>query len=256
MAYERPWLGRRMEPKMAVVTIVGLGPGPVDQMTRAAEARLLEASQVFFRISAYPAYRWLESLGKEVACFDHLYTLNWPEADQMYEFMVTALLKQAKLRGHVAYALPGSPWILEDTTYKLIERRVSQEVEIEIIEGMSFLEPALAKIGRRFDGLQIVLPRMHLESGRFDRRLPLLVCQIEARSRPIDPPNLELTIQWLLNAYPPDHEVTLIWTSGLPEHRTRDLRVPLGDLAAAYDCGHLFASLFVPPAGTQGRPPD
>jgi hypothetical protein len=42
--------------------------------------------------------------------------------------------------------------------------------------------------------------------------LALMVCQIEARSNPLDKPRVDLTKEFLLKAYPPEHAVTLLWT--------------------------------------------
>ena len=43
----------------------------------------------------------------------------------------------------------------------------------------------------------------------------LRVCQIEAARLPQDMPWVDLTAKLLLQAYPADHRVTLIWTGGL-----------------------------------------
>ena len=48
-----------------------------------------------------------------------------------------------------------------------------------------------------------------------------MVCQIEARSNPLDKPRVDLTMEFLLKAYPPEHVVTLLWTEGLPEYKTQ-----------------------------------
>ena len=76
---------------------------------------------------------------------------------------------------------------------------------------MSFLDLVFAELNINFmSGLQIVLPYSHLRHGCFDARLALLVCQIESLSHPLDTPNADLTIRWLLKTYPPEHAVTLI----------------------------------------------
>lgn len=233
---------------MASVTVVGLGPGPLVHMTKEAEQHLLAADKVFFRTGAYPAFDWLRGLGKTLVTFDGLYSLPWPSADELYDFMVTALLKEAANRESVTYALPGSPSVLEDTTRKLIERGRAAGVEIRIIQGLSFIEPALAAVN--FDssrGLQIVLPRTHLKEGLFDPRIAMLVCQVEARARPNDSPQVGSTVGWLLAAYPPGHAVTLIWTSGLPAYDIDQATMRLDEVVATYGESKLFASLFVPP---------
>ncbi len=162
--------------------------------------------------------------------------------------MVKALLKEASLRGKAIYALPGSPSVLENTTRLLRLRGEAEGVEIRVIQGLSFLEQAFAAINLDFSlGLQVLLPLAHLQEGLYRSDIPLIVCQIEAQSLPLDEPRVDLTMKWLLEKYPSDHLVTLIWTDGLPAYRTESKAIALKDLAREYGDGRFFASLYVPP---------
>jgi tetrapyrrole methylase family protein / MazG family protein len=234
---------------MARVTVVGIGPGPLSWLTMEAERQLRLADKVFFRASGYPAYYWLRELGKEVVCFDILYTTPWPDAGEMYKFMAAALIKEADIRGHAVYAVPGSPFVLEDTSRLLKRQGATAGVEIRIIHGMSFLEPALSVINHDDAGLQIVLPRTHVQRGRFSPHLPLLVCQIEATSSSFEPSRVDLTMEWLLKTYPPNHAVTLIWTEGFPDYETQSKIIELRNLNLEYGEAKYFASLYVPSFG-------
>lgn len=233
---------------MPTIVVVGLGPGPLSLLTKEAEHELLRAPKVFFRTSKYPAYDWLAGLGKTLVAFDGLYTFRWTDADPMYGFMVDALMKEAVTTGSAVYALPGDPNILEDTTTLLRARGRAAGIEVKVVTGLSFVEVALNAI--EYDasqGLQIVLPRRHVATGLFSTRLALLVCELEAKIQPSDPPAVGQTVKWLLKAYPPDHLVTLIWTMGLPAYDIEHKRVALRDLEREYGAGGYFASLLVPP---------
>lgn len=233
---------------MTTITVVGLGPGPLSQMTQEAEQHLRGGAKIFFRASAYPAYDWLHGLGKSLVSFDGLYSMPWPDATALYEFMVTALLKEVSLRDEVTFALPGSPLVLEDTVQILKARGPAAGVDIRIIHGVSFVEVALAAVDFDFKApLQVVLPRLHLQSDLIDSRSALLVCQPQATGHPTEAPRIDLTLDWLQRRYPADHPVTLIWTSGPPNYRTEHATVPLADLARAYGERTYDASLFVPP---------
>src|SRR5580704_2882083 len=237
---------------MATITIVGLGPGPVACMTKEAESELLAAEKVFFRTSGHPVYAWLQGRGKNVVCFDQLYTLPWKEPADVYDFMVSALLKETELHDRVTYALPGSPVILEETTRFLRKRGAAAGIEIKVVHGLSFMEEAFDQLNLNFrEGLQIVLPWAHLETGRFTKNVPLLVCQIESMRLPSDEARVDLTMEWLLRVYPSEHEVTLIWTDGLPEYRTQTRVIALKNLASEYGKAKYFASLYVPPVDTR-----
>lgn len=221
---------------MATVTIVGLGPGPLSLLTLEAKDELLRAEKVFFRTGSYPAFAWLRDLGKTVVPFDTLYGFQWQHPTDKYKFMTEALLKEAVIRGQAVYAVPGSPFVSEDTTMRLQIRGAEAGVGIKVVGGMSYIDCALASLNfdTRF-GLQVVM-ETHVRSKRFSHRLAMLV-------------SLRGKLQHdLLETYPPDHLVTLLWTEGLPAWETKHKVIALADLDREHaDREKFFASLFVPP---------
>ncbi len=233
---------------MARITVVGIGPGPISCLTKEAEAALLAAQKVFFRIGSHPVYEWLRGMDKHVVCFDKLYASHWVKPEDVYEFMVVALLKEAALANEVVFAVPGSPDVLEATTNLIRAWAPKEGVEVRVLPGVSFLDEALAAINFDFaTGLQVVMPLTHLQHGLFTPRLALMVCQIEATTQSREAPRVDLTMNFLLRSYPPQHPVTLLWTDGLPEYKTQTKVFALADLAREYGEARFFASLYVPP---------
>ena len=233
---------------MATITVIGVGPGKISWLTKEAEHELLLADRIFFRTAAHPVYTWLHDQGKRLISFDIPYRFKWSRPGEVYEFIASALLKEARLRGNAVYAVPGSPAFMEDTTRLLRLHGEEEQVEIRLVHGISFLEFALAEINFDFSlGLQIVLPLSHVQQGLYRSDISLLVCQIEAQVLPLDEPRVDLTMKWLLEKYPAGHPVTLIWTDGLPDYKTESKTIPLTDLAREYGEGRFFASLYVPP---------
>jgi len=233
---------------MGRITVVGIGPGPTSCLTKEVEGELVRSDKIFFRTGAHPVYEWLRSLGKDVLCFDLFYTTRWPNPGDIYEFMVSVLLREVALKGEAIYAVPGSPGVLEDTTNLLRLRGPKEGVEVRVLHGVSFLDQVLAEVNHDFcDGWQVVLPLTHLQHGLFSKSLALIVCQIEAVRFPIEDPRVDLTMKFLLDSYPPDHPVTLVWTDGLPGYKTHAKPIALKDLVHEYGKGKFFASLYVPP---------
>jgi tetrapyrrole methylase family protein / MazG family protein len=209
---------------------------------------LREADKIFFRTAAHPVYEFLCGLGKHLHSFDVLYTMPWSQSGDVYEFMVSALFKEAERHRRALYAVPGSANILEETTNLIRRRALAEGLQVRIIPGVSFLDIALGAIDFDFgQGLQVMLPLTHLESGRFTNRLGMLVCQIQAVSSRREGHRIDLTMKYLRAAYSYDHPVTLIWTDGLPDYETQTRTFPLGDLVSEYGKGKFFASLYVPP---------
>lgn len=232
---------------MPVITVVGLGPGPVEGLTREAEQALLLTDKVFVRTVGHPVCGWLRDQGRQVIGFDHLYTIPWPQWSDIYNFIVDALMKEASLRGTVVYGLPGSPVVLESTSHDLRRRGADKGIDVKVILGVGFLDQLLAEVNLDSHmGFQVVLPLRHLQLGHFDKYLPMIVCQIQA-ARCDERPRIDLTMKWLLDAYPENHPVTLVWTDGMPAYATQSSVVALRDLATAYGKARYFASLYVPP---------
>src|SRR6185369_4312350 len=164
----------------SLITIIGTGPGSLQYLTLEAKDALLAAEKIFFRISAYPVYQWLKSQGKHVLCFDGVYTIPLiKHTGMIYNLMTDAILKEAEIRGHACYALPGNPGVLEDTTMQLRRRAAQQGTAIKIIPGMSFLDLIYAELDINPVGLQIVLLRTHLQPDLFSKTMGLLVCQLD-----------------------------------------------------------------------------
>ena len=76
----------------------------------------------------------------------------------------------------MTHALPGSPVFLEDTAMLLRQKAAAAGVRIRLVHGLSFIEVALGQLNHDFaEGLQVVLPWTHLESGRFTPKLARVV---------------------------------------------------------------------------------
>src|SRR5205823_7196953 len=111
--------------QMPAITVVGTGPGPLSYLTKEAERELLLADKVFFRMSRHPVYAWLKENRKQLVSFEMMYTIPRIGFGEIYEFIVNALIQEAMLRGQAVYALPGNPFVLEDTT-RLLKLQASK----------------------------------------------------------------------------------------------------------------------------------
>ncbi len=238
-----------MEPE---ILVVGTGPGPVSLLTREAEGELLAAEKVFFRMSAHPVYRWLEERGKLLVCFDRIYMTPKLTYPQVYEFIVEALIKEATVRGRAVYALPGNPWVFESTTGWLQRDAPAKGIAVRVVPGMSFLELVYAELALDpAAGVQIVTPgALEPSSAAVGEHLALLIGLIGQTLVP-DPrcgeTNVEALHGWLLERYPREHPVSLVWTTGMPDYRTQARTFPLSRLPAECASCDFFASLYVPP---------
>lgn len=227
------------QPPAAAITIVGLGPGALGELTLAAWQALTSAICVIMRTRHHPCVDALPGAETFVTC-DDLYEEH-AEFSAVYAAIVDRVLALAQARGAVLYAVPGHPWVGEATTRMLLNAAHAAGLSSHVIGGVSFVEPTFAAVGvDMMDGGQVVdamlLARQHhpkLETG-----LPTLVGQVYARWLASD---IKLT---LLNAYPPDHLVTLISAAGGQQQRLRTCA--LHEMDHTDDFDHL-TSLYLPP---------
>jgi tetrapyrrole methylase family protein / MazG family protein len=199
------------------LTIVGLGPGDTDDLTRRAWMALERASAIYVRTGQHPCVPHLPNQSS-IHLLDHFYE-SAVQFEEVYDQIVAAVLAGAE-RGDVVYAVPGDPFVGESTTPRLIEGAQNRGIGVEIIHGISFIEPMLRYAGiDAIDNLQILdaltLAAMHHPPINPDA--PALISQVYSRQVASD---VKLT---LMNQYPDDFRVKLIHNAGTKEALVEDL---------------------------------
>jgi len=236
------------------VTIVGLGPGDPRHLTREAWATLEATDECWLRTEHHPTVAALPS-HLRLHSFDCLYE-KAGNFIQVYEAIVSEVLRLGSRSEGVVYAVPGHPLVGEATVERILSRSKESDQAVRIVEGLSFVEPTLTALGvDALSGLQIcdaiaLAARYH---PPLTPDLPALVGQLHSRAVAAD---LKIT---LMNQYPDDHQVMLVHAAGTPEQCVVRLRLYELDRQGGGEVGapiaHLTA-LYVPPirgvAGCEG----
>jgi tetrapyrrole methylase family protein/MazG family protein len=217
------------------LTIVGLGPGSIDDLTRRAWNVIGHAPVIYLRTAQHPCAGDLPAVCKS---FDDVYE-SIPDFAGVYEEITNRVMTAARA-GDTVYAVPGDPLVAEATVIKLLERAKAEGIPVEVVSGVSFVEPALALLGiDALEGLQLVdaidVAAMHHPPINPD--FPALLGQVYSRDLAS---NLKLT---LMNQYPDDFAVTLIHAAGTPNAITET--VPLYEIDRSDHIEHLTA-LYLP----------
>ncbi|MEP7292700.1 MAG: nucleoside triphosphate pyrophosphohydrolase [Chloroflexota bacterium] len=221
------------------LTIVGLGPGHVDDLTRRAWRVIEQAPVVYLRTARHPCVPHLPAV---CISFDNVYE-TIAKFEDVYTEIVARVI-DAALVGDVVYAVPGDPLVAESTVLKLIARAKAENIPLEIVSGISFVEPALALLDiDALDGLQLLdaigVAAMHHPPVNPD--YPALLGQVYSRDLAS---NLKLT---LMNQYPDEFQVTLIHSAGTPDAVMES--VPLYEIDHSTQIAHLTA-LYLPALGS------
>jgi tetrapyrrole methylase family protein / MazG family protein len=220
------------------LTIVGLGPGHPDDISRRAWRALENAPQVYLRTIKHPCVPHLPQ-NTHYNSFDSIYE-TVSDFAQVYETIAEQVFAAAQ-HGDVVYAVPGDPLVGEATVTRLLERAKAANLPVEVINGISFVEPALAALQiDALDGLQI-LDALDLAAAHhpaINPSLPALIGQVYSRAVASD---LKLT---LMNEYPEEFSVILLHGSGTTQARLEQIALYEIDRSEQID---VLTSLYVPP---------
>lgn len=120
------------------VTIAGLGPAGPNLLTPETLAAIESAPVSILRTRRHPA---AEPLQVTMTC-DDLYEAA-DTFDDVYAAVVERVVTAAIDAGHVVYAVPGSPLVLERSVERL---RKDDRVDVELLPAMSFLDVAWSRL--------------------------------------------------------------------------------------------------------------
>ncbi len=224
---------------MAGLTLLGLGPGDPKHLTREAWEVLSQADEVFLRTAQHPTVAGFPP-GVTVRAFDHLYE-QADTFEEVYEAIVAEVFRLAQRPQGVVYAVPGHPLVAEATGTALLQRAREANLEVRVVEGLSFLEPVFRALGRDpfphtalVDALELVARH----TPTFPPSAPALIAQLYSREVAGE---LKLT---LMANYPDEHPVILVHGAGTSEEVVE--QVPLYAVDRSERIG-LLTALYVPP---------
>ncbi|MDO5713049.1 MAG: nucleoside triphosphate pyrophosphohydrolase [Tissierellia bacterium] len=136
---------------MGKIHVIGLGPSDEKALTLGALEQIHGKGPHFIRTKYHETITYFEKHNIPYTSFDYIYEEE-DSFDDIYKRVVNELLTESKERD-INYYVPGNPFIAEKTVALLLE----SGVELEIVPGMSFIEPILGIVKRDpVEGLQII----------------------------------------------------------------------------------------------------
>ncbi len=226
---------------MPGITLLGLGPGDPNQLTREAWDVLSSADEVYLRTHQHPTVPGFPSTVR-IHSFDDLYQ-NGSTFEEVYAAITQKILELGRGEQGVIYAVPGHPFVAESTCAEIARLARDEGLALRIVEGLSFLEPAFSALGldpyprlTLFDAM--TLGAAHVPA--FAPDAPVLVAQIYSRL-------IASEVKSTLTAiYPDKHPVKLIHAAGTKDQIVEE--IALYEIDRSPRIG-LLTSLYVPPLG-------
>jgi tetrapyrrole methylase family protein/MazG family protein len=226
---------------MPGITLLGLGPGNPDQLTREAWDVLSSVDEIWLRTRQHPTVDALPPT-VDLHSFDELYE-NGETFDQVYDSIVEKVLELGRRPEGVIYAVPGHPFVAETTCPKIARLARDEGLATVIVEGLSFLEPTFSALGldpypriTLFDAIE--LSTAHVPA--FPPDIPVLVAQLYSR---LVASEVKMTLG---ETYPDEHPVRLVHAAGTKDELVEELK--LYEIDRSDHIG-LLTSLYLPPLG-------
>ena len=195
-----------------MINVVGLGSTASRGLTLEAVKIMKNGNKNFLRTDRHEALSFFEENKIKYESFDYLYD-EMESFDEVYNKIVEILLEEARDK-EINYFVPGTPLVAEKTVRLLID----EEADINIVNGISFIEPVLAGVGRdAVDGL------LFLDSDAkkfdFDTRRDTLITQVYNKRIASD---LSLLLQ---EVYKEDDMAYVITNAGLDDEIVRKVEI-------------------------------
>ena len=227
--------------KLPGITLLGLGPGDPDLLTRQAWDLLSISDEVYLRTRQHPVVAGLP-MHIRLHSFDHLYE-ETDSFSEVYAHIVERVLDLGKRPQGVIYAVPGHPFVAEATSPEIFRRATEKGIPVQVNHGLSFVEPTFAVLGvdpfphtALVDALELAA----LHHPPFPPNAPALIAQIHS-------PAVASEVKLVLMAvYPDEHPIRLVHAAGTSQARVVDL--PLFEIDRQPGVG-LLTSLYVPALG-------
>jgi tetrapyrrole methylase family protein/MazG family protein len=222
------------------ITIAGLGPAGVDQMSVGAYRAISEKGRILARTERHPAVETLRQEGIQVDSLDSLYE-DGADFDAVYEAIVAAVISEAEEHLDVLYAVPGHPLMGERTVSLLLERAPERGIEVSILSSPSFVDAAVTAARASVETDLIVLDAHALDVFKLDAAIPTLLYQVHDAA-------IASEAKLVLMARYPDEHGVFILREGQPA-----LPTPLHAMDR-YAFDHL-TSVWIPPVPEAARRP-
>lgn len=226
------------------IIIVGLGPGDLSHLTLRAWETLSQAPEIYLRTDRHPIVEKLPA-SVSVVSFDSVYEQG-ETYEAVYEVICERIIELGRREQGVVYGVPGHPLVAEATVPEIIRRGENLGLSVEVIDGLSFIEPTLALLKIDPFPQTSLVDAFELATAHyppFPPDAPALIAQIHSSAIASE---VKLT---LMEGYPDDYGVILVHDAGTDNARVESLK--LFEIDRSQHLG-MTTSLFVPalPAGS------
>jgi tetrapyrrole methylase family protein/MazG family protein len=196
---------------MPALTIVGLGPGPIESLTRRAEYLLTSASEIIVSRPRHPVAAWLGSRSRPINALESLACGDIGD-------LTRALFERGEQQLAAVLAVPGNPLADEPLVGALVANARAANLAVDVVPGVSYLDAALEccppVAGLQFAGAGDLAPTAPPDDPKtdvfrgvyrdLDATRPTFVGPL------FDDVQLDRARRWIARSYPTDQPIVVI----------------------------------------------
>lgn len=221
------------------ITIIGLGPGSIDLVTKETWDLITKLDTIYLRTAQHPAVAGFPK-GIKIISFDEFYQ-KADDFEEVYRKIVDFIIEEAQTGRPITYAVPGHPFVAESTSPMIFSKANELHIPIRVLEAVSFLEPIFTAL--KIDPLNGITLLDAFDIGnanfpQFPPNRPVLISQIYSRMVASE------VKQTLLEVFQDEHPAKLIHAAGTKQQIIEDL--PLYEIDRSKKIG-ILTSLYVEP---------
>ncbi|MGE0385060.1 MAG: SAM-dependent methyltransferase [Gammaproteobacteria bacterium] len=239
------------------IHIAGLGVQGVDHLTLETDAILAECNEVLYVDTGIATRAYLAArCRRATALYDESYAPGRGRVGA-YRHMAARVVEAALDHPPVAFAMFGHPIVFAYAPFLIADMARLLDLRVQVLPAVSsldclfaaqMLDPSVSGL-LIYEATDLLLRRRPLMPD-----VPTLIWQVgnlETRLhslRPGAPGRLFRFVRYLLEAYPPDHELIAYYAAPHALLRSTSLRITLADLPEHVHALHAGVTLLVPPA--------
>ena len=237
------------------IAAVGLGIVGVHHLTREAQETIRRCTEVFFIDSGYGEANYLRDLCPRITSLLPLYEIGESRLPA-YRKMAAAVVTAAIDHPPVCFASYGHPLVFCYPTTLIRRAARLLDLRFDVVAGVSSLDTLLVDLSYDIsaDGLQMYDATDLVLKGRpLQNDVPCVLWQTTSfgnssyRREAMPADSLIRLQRHLLQFYPPEHEVLVVFSRTHPALRSIIEPYQLADLAAGLATGAQSGTLFIPP---------
>ena len=201
------------------IFIVGLGPGNIDLISKKAYDLIFDYKiKKIFRTKQHEMIDELIEKNIDFESMDYLYDSS-ENFEEVYSRITDYVIESVKKYDTIVYAVPGSPFVTEETPKMIIEKSEIEKIDVEIIPSGSFIDSIICSLKKDPTRNLYISDFFNIDISRINPHDNILISQVYDRFKASD-----LKIK-LLEIYDDEQDIFIVNSSGGKEEKVEKVKL-------------------------------